>query len=268
LITAAELLAASALPPGEARSLLAHALGVPRERLIAHPALPVAADAAARFGNLAQRRRGGEPLAYLRGAKEFYGRSFAVSPAVLIPRPDTETLVDVALDCLRDRLRPQVLELGTGSGCIGITLQLERPDARVAATDIASEALILAQTNAGSLGAQVDFRLGRWFEAAAVGAKFDLIVSNPPYIAAGDPHLRDLTHEPELALTDGADGLSCLAEIIRDAPDYLVESGWLVLEHGYDQAAAVAELLSAAGMRDIVVVRDIAGHERVTRARR
>jgi release factor glutamine methyltransferase len=230
--------------------------------------MAVAAEAAAHFEGLARRRRGGEPLAYLRGEQEFYGRPFSVGPAVLIPRPDTETLVDVALGCLRDRHSPRVLELGTGSGCIGITLQLERPDTRVTATDASPEALVLAQANARTLGARIDLRLGRWFEAVGIDERFDLVVSNPPYIAAGDPHLRKLTHEPALALTDGADGLRCLTQIIRGASAHLVESGWLVLEHGYDQAAAVVGLLTAAGMRDVAVVRDAAGHERVARSRR
>jgi len=266
--TASQLLATSGLPPAEARSLLADVLGTPRERLIAYPETGVAADAVARFDALAQRWRRGEPMAYLRGEQEFYGRRFGVTPAVLIPRPDTETLVETALDCLKERRSPRVLELGTGSGCIAITLKLECPQATLTATDIAAEALAVARSNARALGADVEFRAGSWFDAVEPAARYDLIVSNPPYIAAADPHLRALAHEPAIALTDGADGVRCLTAIIEAAPYRLNEGGSLVLEHGYDQAAAVEKLVIAAGLRDAVVVRDAAGHQRVTRARR
>jgi len=268
LISASQLLAASALPQIEARALLAHVLGITRERLIAHPETRVAPEAATRFEALAQRRRSGEPLAYLRGEQEFYGRRFSVSPSVLIPRPDTETLIDVALACLREMRQPRVLELGTGSGCIAITLKLECPEGTITATDVSGEALAVAGANARALGAAVEFRVGRWFEAVGTPVRYDLIVSNPPYVAAGDPHLSALTHEPQMALTDGADGLRCLAEIIDTASNHLNDAGWLVLEHGYDQAAAVANLAKEAGLQDIEAVRDTAGHARVTRARR
>lgn len=261
-------MARSALPHAEARALLAHVLGITRERLIAHPEACVAAEAATRFEALAQRRRSGEPLAYLRGEQEFYGRRFIVSPAVLIPRPDTETLIDVALVCLRGTRQPRVLELGTGSGCIAITLKLEYPEAKITATDVSVEALAVAEANARALGAPVEFRAGRWFEAVGTPVRYDLVVSNPPYVAAGDPHLSALIYEPSTALTDGADGLRCLAEIIDPATNHLNDGGWLVLEHGYDQAAAVGNLVIEAGMRDIEAVRDAAGHTRVTRARR
>jgi len=248
--------------------LLARALSVTREQLIAHPDMKVPTQSAARFEELAARRRLGEPMAYVRGEQEFYGRSFRVGPEVLIPRPDTETLVDVALACLRDRRTPRVLELGTGSGCIAITLQLECNDASVTASDASARALDLARQNARELGARIKFRAGSWFDAVDGSAKFDLIVSNPPYVAAGDPHLDGLAHEPSMALTGGADGLRCLAAIIADAPSHLLGDGWLVLEHGYDQAAAVEGLLLTAGFGAIEAVRDAAGHERVTRARR
>jgi release factor glutamine methyltransferase len=268
LVTARERVAGSGLPPGEARALLALVLGVARERLIAHPDMTIPAESAARFERLADRRRRGEPLAYLRGEQEFYGRPFRVGPQVLIPRPDTETLVEVALACLHDRRAARVLELGTGSGCIAVTVQLERPDVAVTATDVSPSALDVARWNAQQLGANVEFRTGNWFDAVTASAPFDLIVSNPPYVAAGDPHLGDLAHEPALALTDGADGLRCLITIIGAARQYLFEGGWLALEHGYDQAQAVAELLATAGLREVEVIRDAAGHERVTRARR
>jgi release factor glutamine methyltransferase len=170
--------------------------------------------------------------------------------------------------CLRDRRTPRVLELGAGSGCIAITLQLERQDASVIATDVSAKALDLARQNARQLGARVEFRTGSWFDAVDGSATFDLVVSNPPYVAAGDPHLDSLAHEPSVALTDGADGLRCLAAIIAGARSHLVEDGWLALEHGYDQATAVGGLLLAAGLGTIEAVRDTAGHERVTRARR
>jgi release factor glutamine methyltransferase len=268
LVTTGHLLATSALPQVEARALLAHVLGIAREQLIAHPENCVAPEAATRFEALAQRRRSGEPLAYLRGEQEFYGRRFIVSPAVLVPRPDTETLIDVALTCLRERRQPRVLELGTGSGCIAITLKLECPEAALTATDVSVEALAVAEANARALGASIEFRAGHWFEAVGTPVRYDLIVSNPPYVAAGDPHLSALTAEPSIALTDGADGLRCLAEIIDTATNHLNDLGWLVLEHGYDQAAAVADLVKATGLRDVEVVRDTAGHARVTRARR
>lgn len=268
MISAGQLLAASALPQIEARALLAHVLGVTRERLIAHPETCVARDAAERFEALARRRHSGEPLAYLKGEQEFYGRRFIVSPAVLIPRPDTETLIDVALACLREMRQPRVLELGAGSGCIAITLKLECPEATITATDVSADALAMAEANARALGAAIEFRAGHWFEAVGTPVRYDLIVSNPPYVAAGDPHLSALTHEPSIALTDGADGLQCLAQIIDTATSHLNDAGWVVLEHGYDQAAAVANLVKAAGLRDVEAIRDTAGHARVTRARR
>lgn len=266
--TVAALLAASGLPNHEARALLAHALQVPRERLIAHPEGPVQADAAQHFGALARRRAAGEPLAYLTGTQEFYGRAFAVTPDVLVPRPDTETLIEVSLACLPPALTARVLELGTGSGCIAITLQCERPHAAVTATDISAAALVVARANAQRHGARIDFHCGDWFAALPAAARFDLVVSNPPYVAAGDPHLAGLAHEPAVALTDGADGLLCLAAIAAAAPRWLADAGWLVLEHGYDQGPAVAALLGAAGLREVSTTRDALGHPRVTRGRR
>lgn len=266
-MTASDLLTSSGLPHAEARALLAHVLQVAREQLIAHPDTAVAADQAAQFTVLAQRRRQAEPMAYLLGAQEFYGRQFAVTPDVLIPRPDTETLVDVALECLRGRHAPRVLELGTGCGCIAITLKLERPDARVTATDLSLAAVAIARANAKALGAALELRGGSWFDAVETEEIFDLIVSNPPYIAVRDPHLDALAHEPSLALTDGADGLRCLSAIVEGAPRHLTDQGWLVLEHGFDQAIPVGRMLRAAGLRGVANTRDAAGHERVTRGR-
>lgn len=258
-----DLLRSSNLPLPEARALLAMQLGVTREHLIAHPDHPVPLEHALAFRTLARRRLDGEPLAYLLGVQEFYGRSFRVSRDVLVPRPDTETLIDVALARLTGIESPAVLELGTGTGCIAVTLQLERPDATVFATDTSAAALAIARHNARAHDAEIELRLGDWYAAIDPTTRFDLIASNPPYIAAGDSHLLELKHEPALALTDGADGLRCLQTLIRGARQHLMPGGWLVLEHGYDQGPAVAALLQGAGFVDVSTTRDAAGHERV-----
>lgn len=261
-ITVRALLAASGLPLPEARALLARCLDVPREHLVAHPEAAVAAAPAGAFAQAAQRRAAGEPLAYLLGEKEFYGRPFAVTPDVLVPRPETELLVDLALERMHALLRPRVLDLGTGSGCIAVTLALERPDAQVTATDVSAAAIAVARRNAARLGAAVEFRFGDWYGAVAVDARFDLIVANPPYVAPGDPHLDALRHEPLGALTDGRDGLACLEAIVAGARAHLAPAGWLLVEHGFDQSAAVRALLRTAGL--VSQSRsDAAGHPRV-----
>ena len=258
--TVGELLAAAALPRAEARLLLADALGATVESLVAHPERAVEDAAAARFSILARRRAQGEPVAYLLGAKEFYGRRFAVSPAVLVPRPETELLVQVALDRLRGKAAPRLLDLGTGSGCIAVTLALECPSAAVVAVDRSADALAVARANARRLGATIEFALGDWY--AAVGGRFDLIVANPPYVAAADPHLADLRHEPPHALAAGADGLADLRRIVEGAPTRLNSGGSLAVEHGYDQGASVRELFAQAGFGGIRTHRDLAGIER------
>lgn len=263
----AALLAASGLPALEARALLARELGVPRERLIAHPEEVVAASSASSFAALAGRRLAGEPLAYLLGGKEFFGRWFTVSPAVLVPRPETELLVELSLQRLAFVAQPRMLDLGTGSGCIAISFALERPDAWVTATDVAPEALAVARGNAQRLGAKLDCLLGSWFEPLS-GRVFDLIVSNPPYVARDDPHMAALAFEPVPALTDGGDGLTCLSKIIAGAPKFLAADGLLVVEHGYDQAAAVRSMLRESGWKSIRTHRDAAGRERATTALR
>lgn len=263
MTTVRSLLAGSGLPVAEARALLAHGLGVPRERLVAYPESPVDADRVAAFRAAAQRRAAGEPLAYLLGQKEFFGRDFAVTPDVLVPRPETELLVEIALGRLRLAARPRALDLGTGSGCIAVTLALEHPGARVTATDASDAALAVARRNAGRLGAEVEFRRGDWYDAVAADARFDLIVANPPYVAPGDPHLEALRHEPEQALTDGRDGLACLEAIVAGAPSHLADDGWLAVEHGFDQSAAVQGLFRRAGLRPQSRA-DLAGHLRVT----
>lgn len=261
-----ELMTASKLPALEARALLARQLGVARERLIAQPEQRVAAEDIRGFAQLAERRRQGEPLAYLLGEKEFYGRMFAVSPAVLIPRPETELLVEAALR-LGPRDKARVLDLATGSGCIAITLALGRTEWRVTATDLSSEAIDIARRNADRLQADnVEFRRGDWFSAVG-DARFDLIVSNPPYVAIGDSHLDALRFEPLAALIAEEDGLMCLRTIIAAAPSHLMSGGWLVLEHGYDQANAVRDLFAVHGWRNVQTETDRAGLERVTYAR-
>lgn len=266
--TVASLLAASGLPALEARALLARELGVPRERLVAHPEESVDAAHARSFCAMTRRRLAGEPLAYLLGGKEFYGRWFAVTPAVLVPRPETELLVELALKHLAGIERPRVLELGTGSGCIGVTLALERPDAEVTATDRSREALDIARANAATLGAGLSFVHGSWFGPLPAHAQFDLIVGNPPYVAENDPHLAELSHEPMLALTSGRNGLADLHAIIEGAPAHLAAGGMLAVEHGYDQATAVRAFLAEQGWSGIGTHRDAAGHERATTALR
>jgi release factor glutamine methyltransferase len=261
--TVAGLLAGSGLPLLEARALLAHRLGVARERLVARPEAIVAAADAEAFVALAHRRALGEPLAYLLGEKEFYGRAFAVTPDVLVPRPETELLVDLALERMRAVERPRVLDLGTGSGCIAVTLALECPGAQVTAIDTSDAALAVAHRNAERLGAAVAFRSGDWYDALPVDVTFDLIVSNPPYVAAGDPHMHELRFEPMRALAGGPDGLACLRTIAAGAGQRLAPRGWLLVEHGFDQATAVAALFTRGGL-GAEARADGAGHLRVT----
>ena len=263
---ARDLMAASGIEAPEARSLLAFVLDVPRESLLAQPLRGIEATAASRFRELCARRLAGEPMAYLLGQREFYGRCFRVDRAVLIPRPETECLIDLALDVLSGLDGPTVVDLGTGSGCIAITLALERPDAVLWATDLSEQALELARANAGELGAAVTFLGADWYGTAL--GRFDLIVSNPPYIATDDPHLTALRHEPRRALTDDQDGLSCLRSIIGQAVNHLTERGALLVEHGYDQGEAVRELMQQSGLRSIQTRTDLAGLERACLGRR
>lgn len=244
--------------------LLGYSLGVSRAWLTAHRDDPAEAGIAARFRMLLKQRTAGQPVAYLTGEREFYGRGFSITPDVLIPRPDTETLVEAALGKMSPALRPEVLDLGTGSGCIAVTLALERPAARVAAVEISPSALGVARTNAEALGARIEFLQGAWF-APLSGRHFDLIVSNPPYIPAADPHLRrgDLRFEPSMALAAGHDGLDEIRRIVGAAPEFLNPGGWLLFEHGYDQAEACRNLLLGAGFGKLVSIPDLAGISRV-----
>ena len=268
-----DLIRDSGLPRAEARRLLASLTGQPLTWFMAHGDDPADPDTAARFQALAERRRAGEPLAYLLGQQEFYGRPFTVSPAVLIPRADTETLVETALEqllLLRQQRRTvplSLLELGTGSGIIAITLALEAPDTGVHAVERSPEALAMAQQNAKALGAhRIHWHAGSWWQALASPRRFDLIVSNPPYIAAHDHHLQqgDLRFEPPQALAAGPDGLDDLRIIIGGAPAHLSPGGWLLLEHGYDQETPVQALLRDAGFAEVFTRRDLAGQPRVS----
>ena len=250
----------------DARLLVQHIVGIGHAQFLAHPERRLSHDEANAFMALVNRRANGEPLAYLTGEREFFGRSFAVTADVLIPRPDTERLVLAALECAEARPNPlEILDLGTGSGAIAITLALELPGATVTATDVSAPALSVAGRNAQALGATVRFVASDWY-AALASVRFDLIVSNPPYVAAGDPHLAQdgLPFEPDLALTDGGDGLACLRAIVAGAPACLAPGGRLLLEHGYDQAEAVREMLAVAGFVSIASLRDLSGHERVS----
>ena len=271
-----DLIQHSQLPRAEARRLLASLTGQPLTWFMAHGDDPADPNTATRFQALAERRRAGEPLAYLLGQQEFYGRPFAVSPAVLIPRADTETLVETPLEqllLLRQQRRTvplSLLELGTGSGIIAITLALEAPDTEVHAVERSPEALAVAQQNAKALGAdRIHWHPGSWWQALASPRRFDLIVSNPPYIAANDHHLQqgDLRFEPPQALAAGPDGLDDLRIIIGGAPAHLNPGGWLLLEHGYDQEAPVQTLLRDAGFADVFTRRDLAGQPRVSGGR-
>ena len=234
--------------------------------LLAHDqdALPV--EAALRFESALRRWRAGEPLAYITGSAAFYGMRLRVDPRVLIPRPDTEILVDWALALLpyAGQVSPSVLDLGTGSGAIALAVRRSRPDVRVIGVDASAEALEVARANAQKLGLTVDFRQGDWLIGETT--RYDVIVANPPYIAEGDPHLPALAHEPLRALTAGVQGLDDLRRIVAQAPRCLQTRGWLVLEHGYDQGPAVRSLLDSAPWSQVQTRRDLAGHERCTAA--
>ncbi len=258
-----------ATPELDAELLLTHLLGISRARLRSHPESVVRAPDCERYFGLIERRAKGEPLAYITGTKDFWSLQLAVTPAVLVPRPETELLVERAL-ALCPGLSCRVVDLGTGSGAIALALASERPHWQVTATDASAEALSVARANAEALElGRVQFLLGNWLEPLA-GRTFDLIVSNPPYVAADDAAMRDpaLGYEPRHALTPGPDALVSLRAIIQAAPDYLQRDGWLLLEHGAGQASEVARELVARGFRHVRSHRDLAGHERMTEAQR
>ena len=252
----------------DAQVLLGFALDVSRAWLTTHTDQAADSDAAARFRSLVALRASGHPVAYLVGVKEFYGLAFRVTPDVLIPRAETEELVDAALERLPQGEISKVLDLGTGSGCIAITIARHRLAARVTAVDSSISALALARQNAVALDVAVEFLESDWF-AALGGRHFDLIVANPPYVAADDPHLRrgDLRFEPRPALAAGSDGLAELRRIVQVAPKHLRPFGWLLFEHGYDQAEACRDLLRDAGFAELVFRADIAGLPRIAGGR-
>jgi release factor glutamine methyltransferase len=273
-VTVSALLRASPLPALEARVLLCHVLGWRRTELITRDDEPLDAAAVAAFHGLEARRAAGEPIAQLVGVREFYGLAFEVTPDVLIPRPETELLVETALTAIESVPRPRVLDLGTGSGAIAVAIAVARPDARVWAVDRSPAALAVATRNAQKLldpgrpGGPLTWLMGDWYGALAAcsAPEFDLIVSNPPYIAAGDPHLDegDLRFEPRGALTDESDGLSAIRAIVAGAGPFLARCAHVWIEHGYDQALHVRALLAASGFTHVQSRRDLAGIERTT----
>jgi len=252
----------------DAQILLLHALAQPlhdRAWLLAHDTEVLNEAQQHRWGQALQRRLQGEPVAYITGRKDFFGLTLAVDARVLDPRPDTEILVEWALELLPPGPTGRVLDLGTGSGAVALALQHQRPAAQVTAVDASVDALAVASANAQRLNLPVKCVLSHWMDA--VTGPFDLIVSNPPYVAEGDPHLAALTHEPLSALTSGVDGLDDIRQIIAQAPNRLAPGGWLLLEHGWDQAAPVQALLRRAGFEEVQSRRDLGGIERCTGAR-
>jgi len=257
----------------DARVLLQHVTGLAHAQIAAHPERRLGDSQQAAFAALVERRAAGEPVAYLVGWREFYGRRFGVGPAVLIPRPETELLVELALSKLHGRRAPRILDLGCGSGILAITLALELPGASGVGVDASIEAIEIARRNAAGLGAQVRFVESDWYAGlpAQEGPKFDLIVANPPYIAPDDPHLAqgDLRFEPRDALVGGgAAGDDDIAAIARGAPAHLEPGGWLLVEHGWMQAQRVRGLFRAAGLIEVDTVADLAGNERACVGRR
>ena len=259
----------------DAQMLLLHGLQRPlhdRAWLLAHDGDTLTTAQETTWQNALQRRLQGEPVAYITGRKDFFGLTLAVDARVLDPRPDTETLVEWALACLPESApetrSPRVLDLGTGSGAVALALQHARPDATVWAVDASEDALAVARANATRLNLSVQFIASDWLSAVDVQRTglFDLIVSNPPYVAEGDPHLAALTHEPLQALTSGPDGLDDIRQIIAQAPAYLAPGGWLLLEHGWDQADPVQALLREAGFEQVQSRRDLSGIARCTGA--
>lgn len=258
----------TALPRLELRMLIQHVMQLSHVQLITQSERALTEAETAHLNALVARRLDGEPIAYLIGEREFFGLPFCVNDAVLIPRPETELLVELALQRLPQGGR--VLDMGTGSGAIAVAIAHTRPDAGVAALDISGDALTVARENAERNRCNVHFRRSDWFSALTSDERFDLIVSNPPYIVAGDAHLSqgDLRFEPADALTDHADGLSALRTLCRHAGAHLRTDGWLLMEHGYDQSAAVRRLLEEAGFSEVQSWQDLAGIERVSGGRK
>ena len=257
-----EALRAAPIDAREARLLLAAATGFSEASVIAFQEKSLPAEAKDQFLDFVQRRSKGEPIAYILGRKEFYSLELAVTPAVLIPRPETELLVELA----RERKPSSVLDLGTGGGAIALAIKKHLPSARICGVEASAAALAVAQRNAVKHNLDIEFLHGQWFQPVA-GRRFDLIVSNPPYVAAGDPHLAELRFEPRSALVSGADGLDAIREIVPLAPAHLLPGGWLLVEHGMGQLKAVRALLEAAGLESVTNWPDLAGIARVAGGR-
>jgi len=250
----------------DARLLLQHVLDVEHAFLLTHPDQVLTAQQTEKFSRLVRQRSDGIPVAYLIGRRDFYDLTFRVNEAVLIPRPETELLIELALKLIPDNQFCRILDLGTGSGAIAITLAKHRPQSQITAIDLSSEAIAVSRWNAENLEVNnIYLKTGNWFDELS-GERFDLIVSNPPYVAENDPHLQqgDLRFEPQMALSTGDNGLACIRHIIATAPDYLVNNGWLLLEHGYDQAAACRRLLGDRDFSNICSYPDLAGIMRVS----
>ena len=258
-MTVLQALQSASIDSREARLLLAAASGFSEASVVAYPERSLSEETEARFHGYVERRSQGEPVAYILGRKEFYGLEFAVNPAVLVPRPETELLVELSLQ----REFSSVADLGTGCGAIALALKRNRPKARVVAVESSAAALVVAQRNAVRHGLEIEFRHGRWLEPLA-GERFDLVVSNPPYVAEGDPHLAGLAFEPASALVAGPDGLAAIREIAAAAPSHLDPGGRLLLEHGIGQDATVRKLLDRAGLEEVTTWPDLAGIPRVT----
>lgn len=260
-----DLLRQNTIDRADNRVLLMHITGFNHAKLIAYDDYILNPTQVERYNQLLTRVQNGEPLAYIVGYKEFYSRQFKVTPDTLIPRPETELLVEQVLEKTTSGAR--VLDLGTGSGCIAITLKLERSDLSVTAVDKFAATLEIARRNAADLHAEIELIRSDWyFELGA--RKFDIIVSNPPYIERDDQHLVALSFEPQAALTDFADGLICIRNIVSLSREYLLPDGWLMIEHGYNQGAAVREIFINNGLSEVVTVRDYAGLERITLGRK
>jgi release factor glutamine methyltransferase len=266
-LTVGEALVAQGIERAEAGYLLRAVTGANLAQLVAHPERRLDASQARHFIDLVRRRREGEPVAYLTGRREFYGLAFEVTPAVLIPRPETELLVELALQRLPEGRRLRVLDLGTGSGAIGLSIAALRPAVQLTAVDASEEALAVARRNCERLipdRSRVRLVVSVWFRSLGE-ERFDLIVSNPPYVAEDDPHLRqgDLRFEPRRALVGGVDGLGPIRRIVSESREHLFADGWLLLEHGHDQAGACRALLEQAGFTELVEQADLAGQPRV-----
>jgi len=278
--TLRSLMSATLLPPNEARILMAQVLDqhyqLPRSALLSRDDMELHAQALEEWKTLESRRLQGEPIAYLIGKRGFHNIELQVAPGVLIPRPETELLVEIGLREIKqiekEVITPKVLDLGTGSGAIALAIANEAPSSIVTATDQSAEALVIAKANAKQLNLEscVQFLQGSWYEALHEKALFDVILSNPPYIASQDPHLTqgDLRFEPISALTDHASGLTCLKVIIQGALNHLKPMGLIAVEHGFDQSEAVVSLMKAGGFSDVQAHQDLAGHNRVVSARK